>query len=69
MAGELKPQLQEEIHGHAEVRQLFKASKVGRSLAAWSSMDPFSGATRLRVIRAGKVLHYGRHLLSPQVQG
>lgn len=59
LSGELKPQLEEEIHGHAEVRQLFKASKVGTIAGCMVVDGTILRSDQVRVIRAGKVLHTG----------
>jgi translation initiation factor IF-2 len=59
LQGQLAPQLQEEVHGHAEIRQLYKASKVG-TIAGCMVTDGFiARSDQVRLQREGRVVHTG----------
>jgi translation initiation factor IF-2 len=59
MGGMLAPEKREEIIGSAEIRQVFKASKVG-SIAGCMVLTGFARrAARLRLLRANKVIYTG----------
>ena len=67
----LAPQREEEIHGHAEIRQVFKASKIG-NIAGCMVTDGFINRNdQIRLIRDGKIMltHYSAGLLfSPEAR-
>jgi translation initiation factor IF-2 len=55
----LAPQKEEEIHGHAEIRQVFKASKIG-NIAGCMVTDGFINRNdQIRLIRDGKIMLTG----------
>ncbi|MGO4820378.1 MULTISPECIES: translation initiation factor IF-2 [unclassified Flavobacterium] len=59
MEGMLAPEMKEEILGTAEIREIFKISKVG-SIAGCMVMDgKISRNAKIRVIRDGVVVHAG----------
>jgi translation initiation factor IF-2 len=59
MGGMLAPEKREEVIGSAEIRQVFKASKVG-SIAGCMVLSGFVRRTaRLRLLRANKVIYTG----------
>jgi translation initiation factor IF-2 len=56
MEGMLAPEMKEEILGTAEIREIFKISKVG-SIAGCMVMDgKISRNSRIRIIREGVVV-------------
>ncbi|MGO4904635.1 translation initiation factor IF-2 [Flavobacterium sp. W20_MBD1_R3] len=59
MEGMLAPEMKEEILGTAEIREIFKISKVG-SIAGCMVMDgKISRNAKMRIIRDGVVVHTG----------
>jgi len=59
MEGMLAPEMKEEILGTAEIREIFKISKVG-SIAGCMVMDgKIMRSSKIRVIREGVVVHTG----------
>ncbi|PKH66427.1 translation initiation factor IF-2 [Flavobacterium sp. ALD4] len=59
MEGMLAPEMKEEILGTAEIREIFKISKVG-SIAGCMVMDgKISRNAKIRIIRDGVVVHAG----------
>ncbi|WP_296144378.1 translation initiation factor IF-2 [uncultured Flavobacterium sp.] len=59
MEGMLSPEMKEEISGTAEIREIFKISKVG-SIAGCMVMDgKIIRSSRIRLIREGVVIHTG----------
>jgi translation initiation factor IF-2 len=59
MEGMLAPEMKEEVLGTAEVRELFKISKVG-TIAGCMVMDgKISRNAKIRIIREGVVVHTG----------
>jgi translation initiation factor IF-2 len=55
----LAPQLHEEVHGHAEIRKVFKASKVG-NIAGCLVTDGFiARSDQIRLVRDGRIVHTG----------
>ena len=62
MEGMLAPEMKEEILGTAEIREIFKISKVG-SIAGCMVMDgKISRNSKIRIIRDGVVVHTGELL-------
>ena len=59
MEGTLAPEIVEEVTGHAEVRALFKSSKVGVIAGSHVVDGSIFRDSRVRVQRAGKVIHTG----------
>ena len=59
MEGMLAPEMKEEILGTAEIREIFKISKVG-SIAGCMVMDgKIARSSKIRIIREGVVVHTG----------
>ncbi|MEK7375599.1 MAG: translation initiation factor IF-2 [Candidatus Margulisiibacteriota bacterium] len=60
MVGMLEPEYEEAITGHAEIRQLFKYSKVGTIAGSIVTDGMINRNNSVRVIRAGEVLFNGK---------
>ncbi|SDT46744.1 translation initiation factor IF-2 [Paenibacillaceae bacterium GAS479] len=60
MKGMLDPIFKEVVTGHAEVRNLFKVSKVGTIAGCMIIDGKIARSSEARVIRAGIVLHQGK---------
>ena len=60
MTGLLEPVFKETVQGHAEVREIFKISKVGTVAGCYVSDGVIRRDSRLRVMRDGEVIHTGR---------
>jgi translation initiation factor IF-2 len=59
MKGMLDPVFKEKVIGHAEIRQLFKASGVGTIGGAYVTDGKITRNAQVRVIRDGKVVYDG----------
>jgi len=59
MEGMLSPELKEEITGAAEIRELFKISKVGTIAGCMVTEGKIFRNSRIRIIREGVVIHTG----------
>ena len=59
MKGMLAPKYQEVIYGHAEVRQLYKASSVGTICGCYVQSGKILRNSFARVVRDGIVIHEG----------
>jgi len=59
MKGMLAPKYQEVIYGHAEVRQLYKASSVGTICGCYVQSGKIIRNSSARVVRDGIVIHEG----------
>ncbi|MEM7235057.1 MAG: translation initiation factor IF-2, partial [Planctomycetota bacterium] len=55
----LAPEIEEEIHGRAEIRQVYKASKIGNIAGCIISSGHILRNDKVRVIRDGTVLYAG----------
>jgi len=60
MLGLLKPQFQEVILGQAEVRQIFKVSKVGNIAGSYVLEGTINRNCGIRIVRDGTVVHEGK---------
>lgn len=60
MEGMLSPELKEEVTGNAEVRQLFKISKVGTIAGCMVTDGKIYRNSGVRIIRDGVVVHEGQ---------
>jgi len=60
MIGLLKPQFQEVILGQAEVRQIFKVSKVGNIAGSYVLEGTINRNCGIRIVRDGTVVHEGK---------
>ncbi|MEO2145371.1 MAG: EF-Tu/IF-2/RF-3 family GTPase, partial [bacterium] len=59
MEGTLSPEMQEEIIAHAEVKALFKSSKIGVIAGCGITDGTLKRNHRIRVLRDGAVVHTG----------
>lgn len=59
MEGMLSPEMKEEITGTAEIRELFKISKVGTIAGCMVTDGKIIRANKVRIIRDGVVIHTG----------
>jgi translation initiation factor IF-2 len=60
MTGLLEPVYRETIQGHAEVRQVFKISKVGTIAGCYVSDGVVRRDSQVRIMRDGELVHTGR---------
>jgi len=59
MKGMLAPKFHEVIYGHAEVRQLYKASAIGTICGSYVQSGKIVRNSQARVVRDGIVVHEG----------
>jgi translation initiation factor IF-2 len=59
MEGSLAPEMTEEVTGHAEVRAVFKSSRLGNIAGCYITDGSIFRDSKLRVLRNGKVIHTG----------
>src|SRR5690606_4983259 len=59
MEGMLSPELKEEITGTAEIRELFKISKVGTVAGCMVTDGKIMRSSKIRLIREGVVIYTG----------
>ena len=59
MEGMLSPEMKEEITGTAEIREIFKISKVGSIAGCMITDGKIFRSSRIRLIREGVVIHTG----------
>ena len=62
MEGMLAPTMKEEVTGQAEVRQVYKITKVGTVAGCWVTDGKIHRTDKIRVIRDGIVVHTGEIL-------
>ncbi len=60
LVGLLKPDVVEEVLGQAEVRQLFKVSRLGTIAGCYVTRGKITRSASIRVLRDGIVVHDGR---------
>ena len=60
MKGMLDPVFEEKVIGHAEVRQIFKASGVGNIAGSYVTDGYFQRDCMVRVTREGELIHEGK---------
>ena len=60
MKGMLDPEFVEKVTGHAEVRQIFKASGVGTIAGSYVLDGTIQRDSSARIIRDGIVVHEGK---------
>jgi translation initiation factor IF-2 len=60
MTGLLDPVFKETVIGHAEVREIFKISKVGTIAGCYVSDGAIRRDTQIRVVRDGDLIHTGK---------
>jgi translation initiation factor IF-2 len=56
LSGLLKPEIREKLHGHTEVRQVFKVSRVGNIAGCFVTDGHIQRGSRIRLIRGGTVI-------------
>jgi len=59
MEQRLAPQKQEEVRGHAEIRQVFKASKIGNIAGCMVIDGVIHRSDQIRLVRDGRIVHTG----------
>ena len=59
MKGMLDPIFEEKVIGHAEVRQIFKASAVGNIAGAYVTDGEFQRGCKIRISRDGEQIYEG----------
>ncbi len=59
MKGMLEPKFKEAVIGHAEVREVYKVSKVGTVIGAYVQDGKISRGCQVRIVRDGIVIHEG----------
>ncbi len=59
MEGMLSPEMKEEVTGTAEIRELFKISKVGTIAGCMVTDGKIYRSSKIRIIREGVVVHTG----------
>jgi translation initiation factor IF-2 len=59
MEGTLAPELNEEVTGHAEIRRLFKSSKLGTIAGCYVTDGKIARDSKVRLVRDGSVVHTG----------
>ena len=60
MKGMLKPEYKEVVTGQAEVRQLFKVSKVGTIAGAYVTSGSIKADCGVRLLRDGVIVYEGK---------
>jgi len=60
VAGLLKPEFKENVLGQAQVRQVFKASRLGNIAGCYVTEGKITRNASIRLIRDGVVVHEGR---------
>ena len=56
LSGMLEPEIREKLHGHVEVRQVFKVSRVGNIAGCMVTDGHIQRGSKIRLIRDGKVI-------------
>jgi translation initiation factor IF-2 len=56
LSGMLTPEVREKLHGHAEIRQVFKVSKIGSIAGCMVTDGHIQRGSRIRLIRDGTVI-------------
>src|SRR5438105_3694906 len=56
LSGLLEPEIREKLHGHAEIRQVFKVSRVGNIAGCFVTDGHIQRGSRMRLIRDGRVI-------------
>ncbi|MEW6073071.1 MAG: translation initiation factor IF-2 [Planctomycetota bacterium] len=59
MEGELAPEIKEEVLGHAEIRRVFKSSKLGNIAGCFVLDGKVTRSSRARLLRDGQVVYEG----------
>jgi len=59
MKGMLDPEFEEKIMGHAEIREIFKASSVGTIAGCYVTEGRVTRSAKVRIVRDGRVIYDG----------
>jgi len=59
MKGMLDPEFEEKIMGHAEIRQIFKASNIGTIAGCYVTEGKITRNAKVRIVRDGRVIYDG----------
>jgi translation initiation factor IF-2 len=59
LSGMLAPEVREKLHGHCEVRQVFKVSRLGNIAGCMVTDGHIQRGSKIRLIRDGKVITEG----------
>ena len=59
MKGMLDPIFEEKVLGHAEIRQIFKASGIGNIAGSYVLDGTIERGCKIRITREGKLIHEG----------
>jgi len=59
LSGMLAPEIREKLHGHAEIRQVFKVSKLGNIAGCMVTDGHIQRGSKIRLIRDGKIVTEG----------
>jgi translation initiation factor IF-2 len=56
LSGLLEPEIREKLHGHVEVRQVFKVSRIGNIAGCFVTDGHIQRGSKIRLIRDGRVV-------------
>ena len=56
LSGMLEPEIREKMHGHAEIRQVFKVSKIGNIAGCFCTDGHIQRGSKIRLIRNGVII-------------
>ena len=56
LSGMLEPEVREKMHGHAEIRQVFKVSKIGNIAGCFCTDGHIQRGSKIRIIRGGVMI-------------
>jgi translation initiation factor IF-2 len=56
LSGMLAPEIREKLHGHCEVRQVFKVSRLGNIAGCMVTDGHIQRGSKIRLIRDGKII-------------
>jgi len=59
MKGMLDPEFEEKVMGHAEIRQIFKASSIGTIAGCYVTEGRITRNAKVRIVRDGRVIYDG----------
>ena len=59
LSGMLTPEVREKLHGHCEVRQVFKVSRLGNIAGCMVTDGHIQRGSKIRLIRDGKIVTEG----------
>jgi len=59
LSGMLAPEVREKLHGHVDIRQVFKVSKVGNIAGCFVTDGHIQRGSKIRLIRDGKLITEG----------